>query len=127
MTTQSPTLVRCERCRAVISSAEAAAMIRHAVPCGVCGGTLALADARVTATDPNDTRVSPERRLLSVLRQAEGQPVGPNALAEAGIDDPASAIYELELAGHRIERAYSDNAAGRRLLGYRLRVTRRIR
>ena len=126
MTTQSPTLVRCERCRAVISSAEATTMIRHAVPCGVCGGTLALADTRATSY-PDDSRVSPERRLLSVLRRAEGRPVGPNALAEAGIDDPASAIYELECAGHRIERAYSDNAAGRRLLGYRLRVTRTFR
>lgn len=127
MPTQSPTLLRCERCRAVISSAEATTMIRHAVPCGVCGGTLALADARASASDPDGSRLSPERRLLSVLRQAEGRPVGPNALAEAGIDDPASAIYELELAGHRIERAYSDNAAGRRLLGYRLRVARTIR
>ena len=126
MTTQSPTMVRCERCKAVISSAEAASMIRHGVPCGVCGGTLALCSGQAGA-DREGLRLSPERRLLSVLREADGSPVGATALNEAGIDDPASAIYELELAGHRIERAYSDNAAGRRLLGYRLRVTRTIR
>ena len=102
-------------------------MIRHAVPCGVCGGTLALADVRAAGSDPDARRLSAERRLLSVLRKAAGQPVGPTALAEAGIDDPASAIYELELAGHHLERAYSDNAAGRRLLGYRLRAARTIR
>ncbi|HWI07901.1 MAG TPA: hypothetical protein VNT54_10335 [Solirubrobacteraceae bacterium] len=101
-------------------------MIRQGVPCGVCGGTLALCSGHAVA-DFDGLRISPERRLLSVLREAEGRPVGPTALSEAGIDDPASAIYELELAGHRIERAYSDNAAGRRLLGYRLRVTRTIR
>lgn len=127
MTPQSPTLVRCERCRAVISSAEATSMIRHGVPCGVCGGTLALCTGQSVGRDPDGARLSPERRLLSVLREAEGRPVGPTALADAGIDDPASAIYELELAGHRIERAYSDNAAGRRLLGYRLCVTRTFR
>lgn len=126
MPTQSPTLVRCERCRAVISSADATTMIRHGVPCGVCGGTLALCSQSV-GSDPDGPRLSPERRLLTVLREADGRPVGPAALAEAGIDDPASAIYELELAGHRIERAYSDNGAGRRLLGYRLCVARAFR
>ena len=127
MTTQSSTLVRCERCRAVISSAEATTMIRHGVPCGVCGGTLALCSGQAKGAEHDEARLSPERRLLSVLREADGRPVGPTALCEAGIDDPASAIYELEMAGHRIERAYSENAAGRRLLGYRLRVARTIR
>jgi hypothetical protein len=42
MTGQSPVLMRCERCRAVISNAEAKSVVRHGVPCGVCGGTLTL-------------------------------------------------------------------------------------
>ena len=128
MTGQSPVLMRCERCRAVISSAEAKSIIRHGVPCGVCGGTLTLcgngrhdadphADATAGATPP-----SAERRLLGVLREADGEPVAKQALAGAGIDDPADTIFELEQAGHRIERAYADASDGRRrFLGYRLR------
>jgi len=124
--TQSPTLVRCERCRAVISSAEATDMIRHGVPCGVCGGTLSLCNGH----QPRRVSGAPsaERRLLGVLRKADGRPVGLSALAEAGIDDPANAIYELERAGHRIEREYAEVTTGRRrLLGYRLRGARTIR
>jgi hypothetical protein len=127
MTTQSPTLVRCERCRAVISSAEATSMIRHGVPCGVCGGTLSLCDGRQRRA-ADAPAPSTERRLLGVLREAEGRPVGLHALAEAGIEDPANAIYELERAGHRIEREYAEVTTGRRrLLGYRLRGPRSFR
>lgn len=46
MTAQSPTLMRCERCRAVISTAEATELVRHGVPCGVCGGTLTVCNGR---------------------------------------------------------------------------------
>ena len=134
MTGQSPVLVRCERCRAVISSAEAKSIIRHGVPCGVCGGTLALcgtrrhsADARADG-ETNGARTTPapapsaERKLLGVLRDADGEPVARQALSAAGIDDPAGTIFELEQAGHRIERAYADASDGRRrFLGYRLR------
>lgn len=132
MTGQSPVLVRCERCRAVISSAEAKSIIRHGVPCGVCGGTLTLcgnrqhpADQRADAVAPTPAPVlapSAERRLLGVLREADGEPVARQALCAAGIDDPAGTIFELEQAGHRIERAYADASDGRRrFLGYRLR------
>ena len=133
MTGQSAVLVRCERCRAVISSAEAKSIIRHGVPCGVCGGTLALCGNRRRATDiradegPNGAKTpaaapSAERRLLGVLHEADGQPVARQALSAAGIDDPAGTIFELERAGHRIERAYADASDGRRrFLGYRLR------
>ena len=129
MTTGSPTLVRCERCRAVISSAEAADMIRHGVPCGVCGGTLSLcSNGQPRQPGLDGPAPSAERRLLGVLREADGRPVGLSALAEAGIEDPANAIYELERAGHRIEREYADVTTGRRrLLGYRLRSARPLR
>jgi len=126
--TQSPTLVRCERCRAVISSAEASDMIRHGVPCGVCGGTLSLCSGQPRRLSADARTASAERRLLGVLREADGTAVGLRALAEAGIDDPANAIYELERAGHRIEREYTEVTAGRRrLLGYRLRGARTVR
>ena len=99
-------------------------MIRHGVPCGVCGGTLSLSRPRRVHVDP---RASSERRLLGVLRAADGHAVGLTAISDAGIEDPANAIYELERAGHRIEREYVELATGRRrLLGYRLRVSRRV-
>lgn len=140
MTGQSPVLMRCERCRAVVSNAEAKKLIRHGVPCGVCGGTLSLCgtvrhDARqagasaasgsAAAGDGVDGKAiapSAERRLLGVLRDAAGEPVAKQVLADAGIVDPANTIFELEQAGHRIERAYTDTSEGRRrFLGYRLR------
>ena len=104
-------------------------MIRHGVRCGVCGGTLSLcSNGQPRRTNGDAPRPSPERRLLGVLRAADGRPVGLHALAEAGIGDPANAIYELERAGHRIERAYAEIATGnRRLLGYRLRGARPVR
>ncbi len=103
-------------------------MIRHGVPCGVCGGTLSLCSGRVRRPDADARPASAERRLLGVLREAEGRPVGLHALAEAGIEDPANAIYELERAGHRIEREYAEVTSGRRrLLGYRLRHARTVR
>jgi hypothetical protein len=113
----------------VITSAEAKTLIRHGVPCGVCGGTLALcgnrrngAEARSDGERTGAPAPSAERRLLGVLRAADGQPVAKQVLSEAGIDDPANTIFELEQAGHRIERAYADASDGRRrFLGYRLR------
>ncbi len=132
MTLPSPTMLRCDRCRAVISTAEASDMIRHGVPCGVCGGTLVLGSnaQRRTADglaggDAATLTGSPERRLLGVLRDADGESVKPSTLAEAGIADLGDAIFELEQAGHHIERAYADASNGRRrFLGYRLRRRR---
>ncbi len=129
MTGQSPVLVRCERCRAVISSAEAKSIIRHGVPCGVCGGTLALCGSGRDTGDPRSdgeshgtSAPSAERKLLGVLHDADGEPVAKRAISAAGIDDPAGTIFELEQAGHRIERAYTATSDGRRrFLGYRLR------
>jgi hypothetical protein len=127
MTAHSPRVMRCERCKAVISTAQATEMVRHGVPCGVCGGTLTLRTPQrrsLSGSDPGGDgvhRPSAECRLLGVLREAGGEPVGPRALAQAGIDDPASAIFELERAGYRIERAYTVESTGRRgFLGYRL-------
>jgi hypothetical protein len=128
MTLKSPTMMRCERCKAVISTAQVTDIIRHGAPCGVCGGTLTLCKPQRRARSDGDhdgearSRTCAERRLIDVLREADGRPVAPQALAQAGIDDPASAIFELERAGYRIERAYADASTGRRFLGYRLRA-----
>jgi hypothetical protein len=126
MTAQSPTLMRCERCRALVSTAEATEMIRNGVPCGVCGGTLKVCDGRRRtrwgADRDHRSCTSAELRLLDILREADGRPVGPTALARAGIDDPTDAIFGLERAGYPIERTYADVSTGqRRFLGYRLR------
>lgn len=124
MALQPLTMMRCERCRAIVSSTEAPTMIRQGTPCGVCGGPLtgASTPAGKRLYDNTDYAQPPERRLLCVLREARGRPVGMRALAGAGIVDPASVIYELERAGHRIERAYEHGTSGwRSFLGYRLR------
>jgi hypothetical protein len=112
----------------VVSSAEATNMIRHGVPCGVCGGALTLCNGQAREPGAGAPRPSPERRLLGVLREAGGRPVGLSAIVEAGISDPANVIYELERAGHCIERAYAEVSPGRRrLLGYRLRPAHGLR
>jgi phage FluMu protein Com len=56
VTTESLTMMRCERCRAVLCNAEAPALIRAGTPCGVCGGVLVLAgsQARVERGAPAD-------------------------------------------------------------------------
>jgi hypothetical protein len=43
VTAESLTMMRCERCRAVLANADAPALIRAGTPCGVCGGLLMLA------------------------------------------------------------------------------------
>jgi hypothetical protein len=66
------TMMRCERCRAVVSSVDAPAMIRSGTPCGVCGGTLMLRTAAPLdePQDPSslaravDDGMSSERRFL---------------------------------------------------------------
>lgn len=45
MIDQSLTMMRCERCRAALASADAPAMIRAGTPCGVCGGVMTLVGA----------------------------------------------------------------------------------
>jgi hypothetical protein len=47
----SLTMMRCERCRAALASADAPAMIRAGTPCGVCGGVMTLVGAGHAARD----------------------------------------------------------------------------
>jgi hypothetical protein len=76
MAVQSLTMMRCERCRAVLSSAEAPAMIRAGRPCGVCGGVLALARPHVRGAAPEeaDPAPPPPRRSAAASRRGEVLP-----------------------------------------------------
>jgi hypothetical protein len=63
---ESLTMMRCERCRAVLSNAEAPAVIRAGTPCGVCGGVMTLAGSqtrveRGTAAEEPKERSTPSR------------------------------------------------------------------
>jgi len=71
--------------------------------------------------DLDHALTSEQRRLLEVLQQADRKPVSMRELEEAGIPNPATAIYELEVAGSQIEHVYGPGASGhRRLAGFRL-------
>jgi hypothetical protein len=75
MAVQSLTMMRCERCRAVLSSAEAPAMIRAGRPCGVCGGVLSLARPQGRAAAPDGGEPTPlPRRSAAPSRHNEMLP-----------------------------------------------------
>jgi hypothetical protein len=75
MAVQSLTMMRCERCRAVLSSAEAPAMIRAGRPCGVCGGVLSLARTQARAVAGDDGAPAPlPRRTTAASRRTEMLP-----------------------------------------------------
>jgi hypothetical protein len=43
------------------------------------------------------------------LKQAAGRPLRLDDLDAAGISNPAMTVYELQLNGHTVERAYHDD------------------
>src|SRR5215212_6732833 len=55
-------------------------------------------------------------KVLGVLREAGERPVSVVELRERGVPNPASVIYELELAGFAIDRVHRRG----RLVGVRL-------
>jgi hypothetical protein len=73
MAMQSLTMMRCERCRAVLSSAEAPAMIRAGRPCGVCGGVLALARPHTRGTAPEEVDPAPPSRRSTAAPSRRGE------------------------------------------------------
>ena len=59
--------------------------------------------------------------LVAMLPATGERPVGMGQLVGAGITSPAQRIYELELAGYRIERVRVADPDGKRpVMGYRL-------
>lgn len=65
---------------------------------------------------PQDLARRRQDSVLRVLRDAGDRPVSLPELRERGIANPAAVIYELELAGYRIDRVHRHG----RLLGVRL-------
>ncbi len=65
---------------------------------------------------PQDLARRRQEILLRVLRDAGDRPVSLPELRERGIPNPATVIYELEIAGYEIDRVHRH----RRLLGVRL-------
>ena len=47
-------------------------------------------------------------RLYDLLREAGEEPVTLDELSVAGVDDPARALLDLELAGHAISRVVDE-------------------
>jgi len=65
---------------------------------------------------PQDLARRRQEILLRVLREAGDRPVSLPELRERGIPNPATVVYELELAGYEIDRVHRHG----RLLGVRL-------
>lgn len=60
-------------------------------------------------------------RVLRVFAETAPRPLTIADLRQAGITAPGQALYELELAGHRVTRVYGRDAARRRTMrGYRV-------
>ena len=65
-----------------------------------------------------------DRDLARLLALPEANTTGGvtiAALREAGMDAPAQAVYELQLAGYEVERVRSPHPTGHTTFGYRLR------
>ena len=60
-------------------------------------------------------------RALALLQGDQAGPVTIAALRERGVKAPAQAVYDLQLAGHAIDRVSCTDPRGRRTFGYRLR------
>jgi hypothetical protein len=54
----------------------------------------------------------PTMMLLDLLREAGEEPVTLDELEIVGVVDPARALWELELAGHHVQRVYEHPARG---------------
>lgn len=60
-------------------------------------------------------------RALALLESNHSGSVTLAALRERGVKAPAQAIYDLQLAGHTIDRVTNTDPAGQASAGYRLR------
>jgi hypothetical protein len=60
-------------------------------------------------------------RALALLEGNHSGPVTLAALRERGVNAPAQAIYDLQLAGHVIDRVTGTDSAGHASPGYHLR------
>jgi hypothetical protein len=63
-------------------------------------------------------------RVLALLQDDRAGSVTIAALRERGIKAPAEAVYDLQLAGHAIDRVSCTDPHGHRTFGYRLHGSR---
>jgi hypothetical protein len=68
----------------------------------------------------HDTRA---QQLLALLQHAGDEPLSIATLKLLGIEQPGQTLYELELAGHSIERVYAHRERSGHLVGVRLRAS----
>jgi hypothetical protein len=61
-------------------------------------------------------------RLLRLLREQRAGALTVAALRDHGIRAPGQAVYDLQVAGHVIDRVSCVGPDGQRALGYRLRA-----
>lgn len=78
--------------------------------------------ARTDQTEPQSIEDRDLARLLALLEADQAGALTIADLRERGLKAPAQAVYELQLAGHEIDRVYFQDEDGRRSLGYRLRA-----
>ena len=62
-------------------------------------------------------------RVLALLDADQAGALTIAALRDRGLQDPAQAVYTLQLAGYDIDRVYYAHPDGHRTLGYRLRAS----
>jgi hypothetical protein len=79
--------------------------------------------ANPTSTDHVQPHSEGDRELARALAVLEGDRAGSvtiAALRERGVKAPAQAVYDLQLAGHAIDRISCTDPRGHRTFGYRL-------
>jgi hypothetical protein len=79
--------------------------------------------ATPTSTDLGRPHREGDRELARALALLQGDRAGSvtiAALRERGVKAPAQAMYDLQLAGHAIDRVSCTDPCGHRTIGYRL-------
>jgi hypothetical protein len=79
--------------------------------------------ATPTSTDHVQPHSEGDRELVRALSLLQGDRAGSVTIAtlrERGVRAPAQAIYDLQLAGHAIDRVSCPDPGGHRTFGYRL-------
>jgi hypothetical protein len=83
-----------------------------------------MADSAIpTSTDHIQSHHEGDRELaraLALLQDDRAGSVTIAALRERGVKAPAQAVYDLQLAGHAIDRVSCTDPGGHRTFGYRL-------
>jgi hypothetical protein len=82
-----------------------------------------IADKRTGRMEMQSAGARDVVRLLALLAADEDIGSTIAALCERGIQAPARAVYDLQIAGYHIDRTYCQDTSGHRSLRYRLRAS----